>query len=183
MYPVIDANLQIITRVGVTTTIANSVIVKVAKQEPPTALNVSEKNALQSYVNTIGIAGVTYIVRSTNADQIYIDADIYYDGQQSSLIQTTVATTIQDLLRNLAFNGNFKVSDLEIAIRRIVGVTDVVLNNVSIRTDVQTVAQGIKLVSNNAVLSRLYPTQAGYIIDEQTAGYTLNDSLTFIVAV
>lgn len=182
VYPTIDESLQIITRVGVTSTLANNVLIKVAKQEPPIALTAQELASLQSYINTIGIAGVNYICSSTNADQMFIDADIYYDGQYSNTIVSTTITTIQNLLANLPFNGNFKVSDLEIAIRQIVGVTDVVLNNISVRTDSQTIAEGVKLVQGNAVISRLYPTKAGYIIDEQTSGAQLIDTLTFTVA-
>ncbi len=181
-YPSVDSNLQIITRVGVTTTLSNNVLIKVAKQEPPTALSSDELASLQSYINTIGIAGISYICSSKNADQIYIDADIYYDGQYSSVIQGTTIAKIQTLLSSLAFNGLLKVSDIELAIRQIVGVSDVVLNNVSVRTDTQTISEGAKLVQNNTIISRLYPTQAGYIIDEQTFGSTLANSLTFIVA-
>jgi len=181
-YPTVDTSLLLITRVGVTTTVSNKVQIKVAKSEPPVALLAPELSALQGYINTIGIAGIDYLVTSTNADQIYIDADIYYNGQYSAVIQANVISAINTLLSTLPFNGNFKVSDLEVAIRSIVGVTDVVLNNVTIRTDAQTIAQGAKLIQNNTIISRFYPTVAGYIISETTSGSTLTDSLLFVAS-
>lgn len=179
-YPIVDDTLRIVTRCGVKTTLSNRVFVKTAKQEPPIALDPAELAALQNYINTIGVAGVDYIVTSLESDKIYIDADIFYLGQYSSVIQDSVISNINTLLADLEFVGDFKISDLELKIRQIPGVSDVLLKNVTVRQDTQLVSEGIKLVQNQTVISRIYPTIAGYITDETTSGFTLVESLNFI---
>lgn len=178
-YPVVDPTKRIISRASVVTTVAGQTIIKVATGEPPAALNSAQLSALQSYVNTIG-ATLSYVVISNNADQIYIGATVYYQGQYAAIIQETVITSINNLLAALPFNGSLKVSDIERAILNTTGVTDVILNNVKVRQDATSFANGTYLIQNNQVISRLYPTVAGYIIAETTSGNTLTNSLTFV---
>jgi len=179
-YPVVDDSLKIITRCSVVTSVANRVIVKVAKNEPPEALASLELSALQGYVNTIGVAGVSYFCYSTDSDKLYINADIYYEGQYSSTIQGTVINSIEQYLANLPFNGQLKLSDLEFAIRNTTGVNDVLLKDVKIRPDDTAWAAGTYLVQGQTVISRLFPTVSGYVTGEDTPGYTLSDSLNFV---
>lgn len=179
-YPVVDPTLRIITRCSVTSDLANSVIVKVAKGETPGALTVNEVAALQSYVNIIGAAGITYVVRSDNADRIMINATVFYSGLYSSVIKANVITAINAYLAALPFNGNVKITDIEAAIRNVPGVTDVILQNIFSRKDSTAFVDASPLVLNNATVARLWPTQAGYIIGEDTAGQTFTDQLIFI---
>jgi hypothetical protein len=180
VYPVIDASLRLISRCSVVTTISNQVIIKVAKNEPPVALTTTELNSLQSYVNNIGIIGVNYNCQSSNADKIYIDAEIYYDGQYSTVIQGTVINAINVFLSTLSFNGTLKISDIEIVIRNVVGVNDVLIKNLKTRSDATAFVDGTFLIQNNTVISRIFPTVSGYIVQETTAGQTFADKLTFI---
>ncbi len=180
VYPVVDATLRVITRSSITTDIANNVIVKVAIGNPPGAAGAPIVSALQSYLNIVGAEGISYTVRSNDADRIYIDAIIFYSGLYSSVIQANVIQAINNYLANLPFNGNLKISDIELAIRSVVGVTDVILQNIRARADTMVFADGIFLVLNNATIARLWPTQAGYIIAEDTVGQTFTDSLQFI---
>lgn len=182
-YPVIDANKRIITACSVTSSLSNQVSIKVAKSSPFVALASAELTAAQSYINTIGAAGITYNVISLNADKLYVQAEIYYQGQYSTVIQQNVIDAINSFLQNLSttnFNGSMKISDLEGAIRNVAGVNDVVLNNVRGRDDASSFANGIDLVLNNTVISRQWNTIAGYIVQETTSGKTFADSLTFI---
>ena len=179
-YPVIDASLRIISRCSVTTTISNQVIIKVAKSEPPVALTSTELNSLQSYVNQIGIVGVNYNCQSLTADKIHIEAEIYYDGQYSTVIAGTVTAAINSFLSNLSFNGVLKVSDIEIAIRNVVGVNDILIRNLKMRDDTTAFANGTFLIQNNTVISRVFPTISGYVVEETTAGETFTDKLIFI---
>lgn len=180
VYPVIDPSLRLITRCSVVTTIANQVIIKVAKSEPPIALTSPELSSLQSYVNNIGIVGVNYSCKSLNSDKIYIDAEIYYDGQYSTVISGTVINAINTFLSQLSFNGVLKVSDIEIIIRSVIGVNDVLLKNIKMRSDATSFAGGTFLIQNNTVISRIFPTVSGYIVGETTSGQTFADKLTFI---
>lgn len=179
-YPVVDASLRIITRCSVTTDLANSVIIKVAKSEPPEALTTNERTALQSYVNVIGAAGITYTVSSLASDKLYVQAQIFYNGQYSDVISANVIQAINSFLSQLPFNGQMRVSDLEQAIRGVAGVTDVLLQNIQARADSVSFGSGTFLVLNNQVISRLWPTVAGYMISETTSGQTLTDTLAFI---
>jgi len=182
-YPVVDANKRIITACSVTSSLSNQVSIKVAKSNPFVALASAELTAAQSYINTIGAAGITYNVISLNADKLYVQAQIYYQGQYSTVIQQNVIDAINSFLQNLSivnFNGSMKISDLEGAIRNVAGVNDVVLNNVRGRDDASSFSNGIDLVLNNTVISRQWNTIAGYIVQETTTGKTFADSLTFI---
>jgi hypothetical protein len=177
-YPVVDATKQIISRCSITTTQASQVVIKAATGTPPTALSAPQLSALQSYVNTIG-ATVNYIVTSSNPDQLYVDATIYYDGQFSEIIQETVITGITNLLANVPFNGQLKVSDIEKAILAVQGVNDCMLNNVIARQDATSFGNGTFLLQNQQQISLVWNTVAGYIIPETTTGETLASSLTF----
>jgi hypothetical protein len=179
-YPVIDASLRLISRCSVVTTLSNQVIIKVAKNEPPTALTSTELSSLQSYINNIGIVGVNYNCQSLTSDKLFIDAEIYYDGQYSTVISTTVIDALNTFLAKLSFNGVLKVSDIELAIRNVIGVSDVLLKNVKMRSDATAFNDGIFLIQNNTVISRVCPTVSGYLVGETTAGNTFTQKLTFI---
>lgn len=184
VYPVVDPTLCIITACSVTSNSANIVAIKVAKDNPFQALAPAELSAAQGYINTIGIAGINYSVVSLNPDNLYIDADVYYQGQYASVIQANVIAAINAWLQQQAvtnFNGIIKMSDLEDMIRNITGVNDVVLRNVRGRADSDAFAAGIDLVLGSAVIQRQWNTIAGYVISEATTGKTLVDSLKFIV--
>jgi hypothetical protein len=182
-YPTVDTSLQIISRCSVTTTLANSVLIKVATGSPPAALSSPQLSSLQAYLsppNGIGIAGVNYTVVSGNPDQLFVQADVFYQGQYSSVIQTNVINAINAYLAAIPFNGQVKLSDLEITIRNVTGVDDVVFVNVSARADGTSFGGGASLVQNQLGVSRYWNTVAGYIISETTANQTLADSLNFI---
>jgi hypothetical protein len=173
-YPTINDDLKIITRASVSTTLSNVVNIKVAKSEPPTALNNTEKSSLQSYINTLGVAGVSYQVISLLPDRMFLEMDIFYDGQYTNTISTSVTASINGYLFSLDFNGKIKLLDLEIAIRNTTGVTDVLTKNVKVRSDATTFVDGSYIVQNNTVISRIFPTVAGYVILEDSIPSILN---------
>jgi hypothetical protein len=179
-YPMVDATLRIISRASVTTDLSNSVIVKVATGEPPVALSTDQATALQSYINQVGAAGITYVVKSSNPDQLYLQASVYYRGLYSSVIRANVILAIDTYLSKLDFGGKLKIGDMEQAIRNVDGVTDIILENVQARADTMAFMTGTYLVLNNAIIARLWPTVSGYMISETTTGKTLADTLTFI---
>ena len=179
-YPITDTSLRLISRCAVVTTISNQVIIKVAKNNPPTSLTSTELSSLQSYINNIGVVGVSYNCQSLPSDKLMIDAEVYYDGQYSTVISGTVIGAINTFLAKLSFNGVLKVSDIELAIRNVVGVNDVLLKNIKMRSDATAFNDGTFLIQNNTVISRLFPTVSGYVVGETTSGNTFNDKLTFI---
>ena len=180
IYPVTDATLRLISRCSVVSTISNKVIIKVAKGVTPTALSSGELASLQDYINTIGVAGINYYCLSTNSDKIYINADVFYNGQYSSVIQSSVTSAINNYLANLPFNGQIKILDLEIAIRNVTGVSDVVIKNLKLRSDSTSFANGMFLIQNRTTISRIFQTISGYVTEETTSGQTFADTINFI---
>lgn len=188
-YPVIDTTLQIITGCAVTSSVSNEVVIKVAKGNPFTSLTTLEKSAAQGYINELGAAGINYTVVSLDSDKIYINADIYFNGQYSSVISDNVIAALNSFLQNIATtnlttssttNGGVKVSDLENVIRGVAGVNDVVVKNIKARPDTALFSAGVDLVLNQTILSRQWLPIAGYTSQETTSGKTFTDSLNFI---
>lgn len=179
-YPTINPDLRIVTRCSVRSTVSNQVTIKVAKEEPPTALTSGEINALQDYINTLGVAGIRYSVESSLSDKLFVDADVFYQGQFSSIISDRVVAAIEGFLASIPFDGQMKVSDLILAIRNVQGVNDVVLNNVKARKDGDALPLATPLVTGNTLAIPIWNTVSGYIIGETTSGNTLADTLTFV---
>jgi hypothetical protein len=182
-YPTINVAMQLITACSVNQTYSNNVQIKVAKGNPLSALTNTEVTAAQSYINTIGAAGIKYVVLSSNSDKIYIQADVYYQGQYSAIIQTNVIAAINSYLTNLSstsFNSSVKMSDLENVIRSVTGVNDCVLNNVRFRIDTAAFVDGVDTVLSTATLQRQWYPVAGYVSGETTSGKTFADSLNFV---
>ena len=179
-YTTIDATKRIVTRCAVKTTATRTVLIKLAKSDPPVALSAPELVAANAYVDDLAFAGINYIISSTASDKLLVDASIYYDGQYSAVISTNVITSINTYLANIDFDGSFKLSALVDAIQTTVGVTDVVLNNVAIRPNSVAFASTTYLVQGKTTLIPIYPTNAGYVTEETTAGQTFTDKLNFI---
>jgi len=179
-YPTIDTTLQIITRCSVTTTSQRVCLVKVAKSDPPVALSAPELSSLSGFLSDFNFAGVNYVAQSLTSDKIYIDADIYYNGQYASTISANVITAINAYLAAIPFDGKIKLMSLIDAIQAVTGVTDVVLKNVAIRADATAFANKTYLVQNKTSIIPLYQMYAGYATEETTSGYTFTDTLVFI---
>lgn len=179
-YPTIDTTLQIITRCSVTTTSQRVCLVKVAKSDPTVALSAPELSSLSGFLSDLNFAGVNYVAQSLTSDKIYIDADIYYNGQYASTISANVITAINAYLASIPFDGKIKLMSLIDAIQAVTGVTDVVLKNVAIRADATAFANKTYLVQNKTSIIPLYQMYAGYATEETTSGYTFTDTLVFI---
>lgn len=157
-YAAIDAAKQIVTQVAITDQQGVGLI-KVAKQGP-VALDITELNALKSYVKKIQPLGSNIVVISQAADIIKIQGTIYIDPIiETSVIKTNVETAINDYLASLAFqsdrNGTFYTTYLIDAIQKVEGVLDIELTSVSAR---QTGAAELSHVS------RIYTPVAGYFV-------------------
>lgn len=179
-YPIINTDLRIVTRCSVRRNLNNSVLIKVAKSEVFEALVTAEINALQSYINILGVAGIRYQVSSANSDKLYVQADIYFAGEYASVVSANVIAAIEAHLASLPFDGSMLLSALELSIKAVTGVNDVVFRNVRARKDSDSLSAATYLVQNSQTLSRLWATQSGYIVGETTSGNTLSDTLNFI---
>lgn len=176
-YYVVDPTLRIITRCSIKTTGNKIVTIKVAKSDPPEALTLTEKNSLIGYVTNIGFTGIQYVVRSSPPDVFYLKASIYYDGQYSSVIQTTVIAAIENYFASLAFDGTLQLLTIEDYIQRVPGVTDIVIEDAAITPDGGSITY---LAQNKQTIFPTYTTFSGYVVPDSTPGNTLADKLTFL---
>jgi hypothetical protein len=175
-YPAIDESLRIITRCSVKTFPNRVVGIKVAKSEPPGPLNSTEMTAVASYAELFLPAGVRANIISMDPDRLYLSADIYFDGQYSSVIQANVIAAVDAYMATFSkenFDGTILVSGLEDAIQAVPGVRDVHINEVKAR-------ENATAFINSFTVIREWQTVAGYIIQEDTAANTFADTLTFI---
>ena len=177
-YPIEDASLRIITRCSVITASSFVVNVKVAKQNPPVQLSASEEAALDTFLKTIGIAGVKYEVINEVSDKIYIEGTIKAFGSYSAVIETNVIAAINNYLASIPFNGILKVIDIEKTIRNVEGVDDVILKNVRVRIDGTPLTGATYLINNFTLVQSFYQTIAGYIVEETTAGNAFANTIT-----
>ena len=190
-YPVVDPTLRIITRASVKTNALNQVLVKVAKQEPPIPLTGTELSALTGYLNQggngslsgygtgIGFAGISTSVQSYDSDKLYLAAEIFYDGQYASVIQANVIAAIDLYLANLPFDGQVKVLSLVDSIQSVQGVTDIVISDLAMRADTAPFTSKTYLIQAKTEILSIYPTFAGYIVGETTAGQDFLNTLIF----
>lgn len=178
-YPTVDEDLRIVTRCSVKSNLSNVVTIKTAKNEPPEALVTAEVNALQDYVDTIGMAGIVYQVSSSDPDRLYIEGTVYFKGQYAAVIQANVIAAVEAYLATLPFDGQLLISDVEGAILAVEGVNDVVLENVKARANSVAFGSATGLVLNNQLIYRAWNTVAGYIVQEDTSGETFADKITF----
>ena len=174
-YPIVDPTLRIITGCSVSSLTPNEVTIKVAKSDPFVALTSGEINAAQGYINLIGTAGIKYTIVSQAADTLDINANIYYQGQYSSIIQTNVLAAIDLFLQNASitnFDGSIKLSEIEATILNVQGVIDVELLNM------QATAYGgspIPLIASKLALTRQWFPVAGYVVRNSPTGiYVFN---------
>lgn len=178
-YPVVDTDLQIITRCSVKTLPNRIVSIKVAKSDPPSALSATELSSFKGYLDDISFAGVQYSAVSLDSDKLYLDAEVFYNGQYSTVISGNVIAAINNYLSNIPFDGYVRVSALYDAIQSVAGVTDVIINDMAIRADATAFGSKTYLVQSNTTIYNKYPTFAGYVVEETTGGNTFTDKLTF----
>lgn len=184
-YAVVDTLKNIVTRVSVNNAPNKTVIIKVAKSDPPEPLSAGEVVALGAYINEICSAGITYLVTSTDSDKLYIRAEIFYNGQYASTIEDDVKGAIDLYLQNLSsvenFNGVIKVSALQDAIQQVIGVDDVVLKEVRLRADLTDFVNGTVMIGtpDTAIQEKSLNTYSGYVVTETETGQTIDDTLTF----
>jgi len=179
-YPIIDTSLQIITRCSVKTLPNKVVSVKVAKSDPPVALSGGELSSFQGYLDEISFAGVQYNSVSLTSDKLFLEASIYYDGQYSTVISSTVIAAINTYLATIPFDGDVRIVSLKDAIQSVPGVKDIVIDNLGLRANTTLFANKTLLVQNKTTMFNKYPMAAGYAIEETTVGETFVDKLTFI---
>ena len=184
-YPVIDTDLQIVTRCSVKTDLNKIVKIKVAKSDPPATLAALEYSSLKGYLNNIMPAGVGFDLVNLDGDRLYVDAEVFYNGEYTSSIQSNVEAAINAYLANIPFDGLVRISELEDSIQAVAGVTDVKLNTIKARPNTDPFASAIVIYDVTSATmgtnARIWDTVSGWIIEEDTVGETFADSITYTV--
>ena len=181
-YPIVDETLQIITACSVSVPSTNTVILKVAKNNPLESLTTPELTAAQGYIDLRGTAGVNYTVRSVPADEIMIEAYLYYNKSYASTIVTDTKNAINSFFLNMSitnFDGTLFVSDIEKTLKQVTGMVDVVMLSMSARASTTSWAMRTDLVVSSQVVKRDWLTIAGYCKTETMALHTIDDTLHF----
>lgn len=182
-YTTVNEDLRVITRCSVTTDLNREVNIKVAVSDPPTALGLPVYGALYAYIDKILPVGLYFNLINLTADQLYVEANVYYDGQYIDVIQDNVEAAINSYLANLPFNGTVYISEVEDAIQSVTGVKDVRLTTIKARQDTVPLASAVVIYDiTTGVNGRKWNTVAGYIVEENTAGNTFADKITYVVA-
>lgn len=173
-YATIDENAKIVKRCAVVEGQDGVLGFKVAKLDSgvPTAMTNDEQDALALYLKKVRFAGTKFTVLSGEGDVLRVEATIYYDGVVSlATITAAVQDAITAYVGSLPFNGQFLLSALTDAIQAVDGVEDVVLDSIETKS----------VPSDPYVaIDRIHVPLYGYYRIDDTAGDTLDDTLTFI---
>lgn len=171
-YNVIDETLRIISRAAIRESGNGRINVKVATAEPPVSLDVDQQTALAEYLDIIGPAGPQITISSLDSDKLYIDAEVFYDGQFVNSIKADVEAAINNYLGSLDFDGVVLISKIQDSIQAVTGVRDVIINEVRARKDSTP-------FSGASTITRIWETVAGYIVEETDSGHTFDDTIIY----
>jgi hypothetical protein len=181
-YPTINTANQILTRCAVITAPNRTVLIKVAKSDPPVPVSVGELAELQSYIETFNPAGIAFTLINENSDKMEVAATIYYNGQYSAVISTNVVAALNNYMATLPFNGVISTQAVVDAIQAVEGVNSVSLTRILVRKHTVAYGAGVTLYNlSTGVDSVQYQTFAGYVVQETTATHTFADTLSYIV--
>lgn len=190
-YNPVDATKRIITVCTVRLQASRVLDIKVAKNNPPEKLTVGELASIQGYYTDggsstalatgVGIAGIAHNLVTLDPDRVFIEGTIYHNGQFTSTIQADVILAIETYLYNLGRNGIIQTIKIIDAIQSVNGVTDVDIVNLAVRFAATAWGGKTYLIASSTVAYIFFETAAGYAYQENTAGETFTDKLTFTV--
>lgn len=194
-YALNNDTLKIIKYCAVVQTTFGRVLIKVAAQvsgqpaDIDTTYGAGTLDTVKSFANTISDITIVKVVQSGLPDKIMIGATIYYNGLYAAVIQNKVIASIntyfsvrsQSNPTGIPFNGFFDLTDLARVIKSVDGVNSFILNNINARADVTAFIPGTyNMIQSNTELIRNFQLISGYCITENTVGYLITDTLTFI---
>ncbi len=180
-YPTINPAYRIITNCSVTSNQAALVNILVAKgsgNSTPQQLSVSELGALQFYFNQVKPAGIQYFCNSLPADRLYSQYTIIGDSSYAGTLPNALNNAYNAYLENINFGGTIKKIDIDLTLRNVLGVIDLVCNNMIARANATPFGSGTLMVTSNLVQNYEYTTAAGYLIGETTTGQSFLNQLT-----
>ncbi len=137
---------------------SRQVTIKVAKDNgsgQPEVLSIDEQASATSFVGSVQGAGLLISTVSFPGDKLFVDIDIYYDGQfAETTTRDNVNNAIIDYLNNIEFDGGVRELNLIDSIQNVPGVSDIVINRLQAQADGDI---------SPSDWTRLYFTKAGYM--------------------
>ncbi len=175
-YPAGNTGARIITRAAaIENELSGKLFIKVAKNGTATGtlapLSAAQLTQVRGYFDRKGFAGVRKEIVSRAADRLRTVARVYYDPLiDVEALKTQVQAAVQGYLAQLEFNGLLYLARVQDAIQAVPGVKDVQMVTVSARAG----------AGAPTTITRVYETQAGYIVTDEAAGSTLADTITYL---
>lgn len=173
-YAAVNTDKRIVSRcAGKEATDGDAVVLQLRVAKGPIGseqpLTAAEINGLKGYLNRIKFAGTKTQIISLNGDKLRLTAEVFYDGiKPQAEIQEAVETGLRSYLANLYFSGTLYKSKLVDTIQAVDGVIDV-----SITSAVAVVGD------DETTIARVYESQAGYIVEDDSEGNTFSDLITY----
>lgn len=144
VYPILDTSRQIV-KYAACRDLGGMVYVLASKDDGsgnPTALSTDELNAFASYLRQRKPAGVLLQAASFDPDEVRVSVTVQYDPQvltpAGALISDPsiypVEDAIDEYLKSIVYGGALNKTKLVDAVQSAVGVVDVVLSLVSVKT-------------------------------------------------
>ncbi len=176
-YTVTDLDARVVKRSACISVGGGVVLLKAAGDGVP--LTAAEGAGLAAFCQMIRPAGPTVNVIYLNADRLRLTATAYINplvfNPDGSLILDPATWPIEDALNahlaGLPFNGTMGLTALNDAAQEVPGVVDF------------QIASAIGLQGTNVFnIARLYPTVAGWMLEDATIGNTYRDLITYVQA-
>lgn len=170
VYQSIDESKKIVKLCAVEDRADGVIIIKVAGLDngAPIPLTTVEKTALEAYTKKVRFAGAKFSIVSSAPDLLKFVGTIFFDPIiPITTVQQNVEKAIDSYLKNLPFNGVFKINALIDVIQEVEGVTDVQDTSIEAKYGV------LPYVSIN----RTYTAQAGYL--DIDPAFPLSSTLTY----
>lgn len=184
-YDPVDESARIVTRASVKQLSSGVIAIKVAKGTVPSLspLSAPELAALKDYyfgtatTQGVGFAGVRTTFINLDPDRMRVEATVYFLGQYvEATVKAAVIVEIDNFFAtfsDVAFDGTIFMIKLVDAIQAVPGVSRVTLDDIKARQ--ATVVLGS---ATDIDVQGYYTTVAGYLISEDTASNTLDDTIT-----
>lgn len=179
IYNPIDVDNRIIVACSVKETPQGRLIIKVAKDDGSgelTPLSTDEKTGFEGYVDRFKDAGVRTQIVSQNADVLKLIPTIYFDPSISApdVFQPAWEEAVNTYLKNLPFNGVFRVTNFVDALQDVPGFVDISFTE-------KAISVAYDVTPNFVNVDLAYETVSGFLrIDEN---FPLADNTTYIADV
>lgn len=135
------------------------------------AMNTAELNAIDAYIHEIIAPGTNWQLISLNKDTVKVNGNVHFNGQYLETdIRQRVEASISTYFSTIPFNGTLEYQKLIDAIQAVEGVEDVEIFSMEARNG----------SGPYQTFTRVWPTVSGWVLEDDTAGNTFQDTLNYV---